>query len=462
MLRHIPATLAALIFATSADAQDIDLAISNVSVIDVDDGVVVPGQTILIDDGKIVSVSASDTYTGIAAESIDGTGKFVIPGLIDMHVHTNRDGLPLLLEHGVTTIRDMGTHFAPLEPNSGGQLAMRAEIAAGTLAGPEMFLALRILDGDIPRNPRWAMHYASVTTVEQGRTLVDQVANAGGDLVKVYTDLTPDVFNAIAERAKERGLKFAGHVPGQVGYRKAAEAGIHTVEHLRGIFIDLSSEEESWRAGFTEAASRQDAFASYQFTNANIPAMADSYDEEKAAALFDILRQNQVGVVPTLVVLDDPRWRYPSAKPDPEIVERLDPIYRNIVSATGDAASPHASIRDAELSFDLRVKLVGDMHKAGVDILVGTDYANPFVLPGISMHEELSQLVRAGLSPSEAIRAATLVNARYLDAEDRLGSIEPGKEADLVMLGANPLQDIAASRTIETVIVNGQVYLSAE
>lgn len=458
MLRPISLALTALLVSANANAQDADLIIANVNIVDVEQGLVLSDRTVVIADGLITQILESETEAPADAEIIDGTGRYLIPGLIDMHVHTEREGLPILLEYGVTSIRDMGTHFAPLEPDSGGQLAMREEIAAGTLAGPEMFLALRILDGAVPRNPRWAMHYASIATPEEGRQLVDQVADAGGDFVKVYTDLNPDVFEAIVEQSTARGLKFAGHVPGQVGYLKAAEAGIHTVEHLRGIFIDLSSEEERWRAGFTEAAAELTAVATYQFTNANIPEMAETYDEAKARELFVALRDNQVGVVPTLVVLDDPRWRYPSARPDPEIAGRLGPIYSRIVSVSGDAAFPHESVADAQLSYELRAKLVSDMHDAGVDILVGTDYANPFVLPGISVHEELGNLVRAGLSPADALKAATLVNARYLDAADRLGSVTEGKEADLVLIDANPLEDIAATRQIEAVIVNGRRY----
>ncbi len=458
MLRPISLALTALFVSANASAQDADLIIANVNIVDVEQGEVLPDRTVVIVNGLITQILEGQAETSADARTVALGDVTILPGLIDMHVHTAREGLPILLEYGVTTIRDMGTHFAPLEPDAGGQLAMRSEIAAGTLAGPEMFLALRILDGAVPRNPRFAMHYASIATPEEGRELVDQVADAGGDFVKVYTDLNPDVFDAIVQQSDARGLKFAGHVPGQVGYRKAAEAGIHTVEHLRGIFIDLSAEEERWRAGFTEAAAELTAVATYQFTNANIPEMAETYDASKAQELFAALRDNQVGVVPTLVVLDDPRWRYPSARPDPEIVAKLGPIYSRIVGVSGDSAFPHASVGDAQLSYDLRAKLVGDMHEAGVDILVGTDYANPFVLPGISVHEELGNLVRAGLSPADALKAATLVNARYLDAADRLGSVTEGKEADLVLIGANPLEDIAATRQIEAVIVNGSIY----
>ncbi|MDJ0643836.1 MAG: amidohydrolase family protein [Erythrobacter sp.] len=448
----------AILASTGAKAQQPDLVIANVNVVDVENGVLLPDRTVSISNGVIASIDGGEVANAASAEIVDGTGRYLIPGLIDMHVHTAREGLPILLEYGVTTIRDMGTHFAPLEPEARGQLAMRSEIENGALVGPEMFLALRILDGAVPRNPRFAMHYAAVATPAEGRSLVDQVADAGGDFVKVYTDLDPDVFEAIVDQSKKRNLKFAGHVPGQVGYVRAAEAGIHTVEHLRGIFIDLSSEEERWRAGFTEAAATLTATATYQFTNANIPAMAATYDEAKAQALFATLRENRVGVVPTLVVLDDPRWRYPSARPDPAIVERLGPIYSRIVSVSGRSAFPHDSVADAQLSYQLRSKLVGDMHRAGVDILVGTDYANPFVLPGVSMHEELGNLVRAGFSPADALKAATFVNARYLDAQERIGSIAEGKEADLVLLDANPLEDIAATRQIAAVYVNGKRF----
>lgn len=450
--------LAALALPSAAFAQEYDLAITGVNVIDVESGTVESARTVVVNEGKISLILPAEDARPETAATIDGDGKFLIPGLIDMHVHMNRDSLPLFLRFGVTTVRDMGTHFAELEPGSGGQLAIRDEIAAGTLEGPEPVLALRILDGAIPRNPRWAMHYASIATPEEGRDFVRQVDEAGGDFVKVYTDLTPDVFAAIVDEAKARGLSFSGHVPGTVGYTQAAEAGLRTAEHLRGIFIDLSSEEDRWRAEFAVEAAKLDAGATYKFTNGKLTQMAATLDPAKEAALFEVLKANEVGMVPTLVVLDDPRWRYPSAVPDPALVDELSFIYKRIVTPGGDPRGPFASIADAMEANRLRAELVGRMHDAGVTILVGTDASNPFVLPGISIHTELAMLVRAGMTPAEVLRAATLENARYLDAADRIGSVAVGKEADLLLLDANPLEDIAATRQIAAVIVNGVRY----
>ncbi len=458
MPRRLNLSLIALAMASPASAQQADLAITNVNVVNVETGTIEADRTILVSDGKISRIAPADTAPPDAVETIEGAGKFVIPGLIDMHVHMDRGSLPLFLRFGVTTVRDMGTHFAPLEPDSGGQLAIRKEIAAGTLEGPEPILALRILDGDIPRNPRWSMHFASIGTPQEGRELVNQVADAGGDFVKVYTDLDPDVFDAIAEESKRRGLRFAGHVPGQVGYAAAAEAGLHTAEHLRGIFIDVSSEEERWRAEFAREAAKLEPIATYNLTNGKLTEMAATRDPAKEAALFEVLKANDVGMVPTLVVLNDPRWQFPSAMPDPALVEELSPIYQRITTPPEDVLGPYSSVEDALDATRLRSEMVGRMHDAGVTILVGTDATNPFVIPGISMHTEMGMLVRAGMTPAEALRAATLVNARFIDVADRLGSVDEGKEADLVLIGANPLEDIAATRQIEAVIVDGKLH----
>ncbi len=444
--------------ATALQAQTFDLAITNVTVIDVENGTALPDRTVIIDSGTIVSFEETDAAPDIADEVIDGSGKYLIPGLIDMHVHTDQSGLPLFLRYGVTTIRDLGTHFAPLEPEARGQISMRRDIAEGTLQGPEMFLALRILDGDIERNPRWAMHYASVKTPEQGRELVNAVAASGGDMIKVYTDLAPDVFSAIADEAKLRGLPLVGHVPGQVGYAAAMGAGLRTAEHLRGIFMDVSTEEDAWRNQFAAAVATGDPAASYNFIHANLLEMASTYDEAKAQSLFANMKESGVAMVPTLVVLDDPRWRYPGISPDPELISELSAIYQGIVKPYGEARGPFASVADAMAAYAAQEKLVGAMHAAGVDILAGTDASNPFAVPGVALHTELGNLVRAGLTPAEALRAATLVNARYLDADERIGSIEPGKEADLILLSANPLDDIANTQSIEAVFLNGERY----
>lgn len=451
--------LSALLISSLAAAQNADLAITNVSVIDVENGTIEAERTVVIDDGKISVIIPAEGPRPETTETIDGAGKYLIPGLIDMHVHLNRDSLPLFLRFGVTTVRDMGTHFAALEADSGGQLAIRNEIEAGTLEGPELVLALRILDGNIPRNPRWAMHYASIATPEEARALVQQVANAGGDFIKVYTDLSPEVFAAIVDESKQRGLEFAGHVPGEVGHVAAAQAGIRTAEHLRGIFIDISSEEERWRAEFATEAAKLTPSATYRFTNSKLTEMAATRDPAKEAALIEVLKDNDVGIVPTLVVLDDPRWLYPSAMPDPSLTEELSFIYKSIVTPQGDPRGPFDSVSDGMAAYKLRMELVGRMHAAGVAILAGTDASNPFVVPGVSMHTELANLVRAGMTPAEALRAATLANARYIDAADRIGSIAEGKEADLIVLEANPLDDITATRRISAVIVNGKRFV---
>ncbi|MBV7266568.1 amidohydrolase family protein [Erythrobacter ani] len=449
------AGLIALLLPSLATAQNVDLAITDVSVVDVERGTIESGRTVVVNEGTISLILAPEEPRPEASETIDGAGKFLIPGLIDMHVHLNRDSLPLFLRFGVTTVRDMGTHFAPLEADSGGQLAMRHEIASGELEGPELVLALRILDGDIPRNPDWAMHYASIATPEEGRLLVNQVASAGADFVKVYTDLKPDVFAAIADEAKRRNLYIAGHVPGEVGHIAAAEAGLRTAEHLRGIFIDISADEDRWRDEFAAEAAKLDPSATYLFTNSKLIEMAATRDTAKETALFETLRRHDVGIVPTLVVLDDPRWLYPSAMPDPALTDELSFIYKSIVTPRGDPRGPFDSIADGMAAHKLRMELVGRMHAAGVTVLAGTDASNPFVVPGVSMHTELANLVRAGMTPAEAIHAATLANARYIDAADRIGSVTVGKEADLVLLEANPLDDITATRQIAEVIVNG-------
>ena len=185
MIRKGLTAATAILTAQAASAQDFDLAITNVDIVNVETGAIEADRTVVIEDGKISLILPAEDARPETVETIDGTDKFLIPGLIDMHVHMNRDSLPLFLRFGVTTVRDMGTHFAELEPGSGGQLAIREEIAAGTLDGPELILALRILDGDIPRNPQWAMHYASIATPEEGRALVNQVADAmnGCDVV---------------------------------------------------------------------------------------------------------------------------------------------------------------------------------------------------------------------------------------------------------------------------------------
>lgn len=436
------------------------LAIAHVTVIDTNGGPPLPGRTVLIRDGKIAAVAPDATAPPLPAEAtiLDGSGKFLIPGLWDMHVHLTRESaLRLNLANGVTGVRVMWGNpsaFGPTVPHN----AWRREIEAGTRLGPRMVVASNILDGP---KPIWPGSVA-VKDAESGRAAVRAAKAAGADFIKVYSFLPPDAFRAIAAESKAQGLPFAGHVPLFVSAREASDLGMASMEHLHGLRASCSSREAELlgrrKAALDEV--RGDLDAARSKLDPIDVALRESYRDDLAASLFAKLKANGTRQCPTLVVLraigslDDPKFT-----DDPRI-KYVDPFTRMFWNPRADfrlRSMTPADFAAQRKNFERALELVGALNRAGVPILAGTDEANPYIFPGFSLHDELALLVRAGLTPMQALQAATIAPARFLGRESTLGSVEPVKEADLVLLDADPLADVRNTRRVRLVVLDGRV-----
>lgn len=447
--------VAALLAAPTATAQsDSSVVISNVTVIDVESGRRRAGVSVVISGNRIAQIGRlrrSDFAQG--TRIVDGSGRFLVPGLWDMHVHTAYPGLfntmsPLYVASGITGVREMYGTIAAIK-------SWRQAVANGSLAGPRVIGAGHILDGPKPIWPG----SAAAATPEDGRRIVDSLKKAGADLIKVYSLLPRDVYLAIADEATKQHIWFEGHVPEAMDFREASNAGQRTMEHLTGMPIAWSSREAEFRAA--RSASLGDQQQWRRIATEQGPLIRDSYDAKRCAELFALLKKNNSWQVPTLVVnhnmayLDDP-----SLGTDP----RLKYIPRFLSSGWDPKTDFRLKDRTAEQwraakkTYDLQVRMVGEMYRAGVPILAGTDVLNPYCLPGFSLHDELEYLVKAGLTPIDALRAATLNPARFLEATDSLGTIAPKKIADLVLLDADPLADIRNTTRINAVVANGRLY----
>jgi imidazolonepropionase-like amidohydrolase len=294
---------------------------------------------------------------------------------------------------------------------------------------------------------------------------VNRFASQGYDFIKVYNRLPRDAYFAIAKTAKARGLPFAGHVPTAVSAIEASDAGQKSIEHLTGIFLAASRDEAQLRertlavarGGEANTGISRDTRAAMRTINEGLLA---SYDEQKAAAVFAAFVNNGTWQCPTLTVL-----RSMASLDDAQFTgdARLKYLPRQIRDRWNPANDPLLATKPADdYAFDRRVlkkqmEIVGAMHKAGVRILAGTDVLNPFAFPGFSLHDELALLVQAGLSRADALRAATINPAIYMGMEKTAGSVDPGRNADVVLLDANPLDDIAATTRIHAVIVRGRL-----
>jgi imidazolonepropionase-like amidohydrolase len=421
--------------------------IENVTVIDATGVPPQPHRTVIVRDGKIeaiydVSESLGRKLSGI---HVDGTGKFLIPGLWDMHVHMvfgdwfpwgKEVTLPLFIANGVTGVRDMGGELGVLQQ-------WRKEISAGTLIGPRMVISGPMLDGPQPRFPS----SIAIKTPEDGRRAVDDLKGRGADFIKLQSLIPREAVFAIADEARKQGITFVGHVPDSVRASEASNAEQKSFEHLIGIFEGSSPLEDE----FLKGSKSETKFLS-------------TYDPARAAALFALLAKDHTWQCPTLVwerggnLIDqtdfahDTRAKYAPAYWKDVTWKRFT---EEIVHGfnTDDLATRKQFV-------EKELEVVNAMHRAGIPFLAGTDTPpGVYVFPGFSLHEELQRFVAAGFTPMEALQTATLNPAKFLGMDDRLGTVEKGKLADLVLLDANPLDDIRNTQKIAAVIVNGR-YLS--
>ena len=393
------------------------------------------------------------------AEVVDETGKFLIPGLWDMHVHwTAEKYLPLFIANGVTGIRLMWGLLIHHQ--------WREKIEQGTLLGPRMVIASPIVDGP---NPFWPGSMA-VGNEDDARRAVTKVKLDGADFVKVYSRLPRDAYFAIADEAKKQGIPFEGHVPFSVTAEEASDAGQKSFEHLFGVLPACSVRGDELNKAIRDdlaeslaSSTRLDFELGRRFRRLSHVEL-DSYSTEKAAALFARFKKNGTWQCPTLTVnrsyayLDDqafrndPRLKYVPIGIKSDWEPGRDPT---LVGRTPE------DVAFARNEFQKFLEVTGAMQRAGVGILAGTDVLNPFCFPGFSLHDELALLVQAGLTPMEALQSATLNPARFLGKEKELGTVATGKIADLVVLDADPLDDIGNTRKIVGVVYDGKFFTRA-
>jgi imidazolonepropionase-like amidohydrolase len=431
------------------------LAITHVTVIDATGRAPQADQTVLIDGGRITAVGATATIkVPKTARTIDATGKFLVPGFWDMHVHLagiNADPswskqvlLPLLLASGITGVRDMGGDLDAL-------LAWQRDIESGVLLGPHIVASGPFLAARGKKTPeQYPVHNA-----EEARAAVDVLKKRGANFIKIITMPSRDAFFAVGDESKKQNIPFVGHLPFEIGVIEASDAGMHSIEHLlySAFALSFSSKETELRPRLVLAEKNGDAAAWEQIAHE-----ADAtYSPEKATALIQALKKNGTWVTPTLASLD--------ITAHPGNWNTDDPLLAFVPPAM--AKQWRESFNDAEMkqraawlgrqaSNDW--KLTGELHRAGVPLLVGSDSLDPFVFPGDSFHHELAELVRAGFTPAEALQAATRGAALFLGREKEFGTVETGRVADLVVLSANPVENVANTRKVWAVIRNGGYY----
>ncbi len=448
-----------LLFANILFAQTnsviVPVVFKHVTVIDVTGAPSKSDMTVVV-SGQFIAAIGKSGKVKIPKDAlvVDAAGKFLIPGLWDMHVHLQKTTpFALFIANGVLGVRHMGGNLKQV-------YEWREQVQQGKLLAPRI-----VSCGSVVDDKNEPEDIISALTAEEGRRAVTINKNQGADFIKIYDGVSREAYFALVEEAKKQGIAFAGHVPIAVNSFEASNAGQTSFEHLTNILrssstLEPSVIEQTVKATFKPSGKPNDF--------SDIPARIavrskielETFSEQKARLLFALLVKNHTWQVPTLVALksrtyaddfaktSDPRMKYIT----PKELEDWKPENNFFLKFR---TPEFIEIRKREDKKD--DELVGEMHKAGVPFMTGTDIPAAYLYTGFSLHDELSTLVEDGFTPLQALQAATFNPAKFLGLEKSLGTIERGKIADLVLLDANPLDNINNTRKINAVILNGRL-----
>jgi imidazolonepropionase-like amidohydrolase len=413
------------------------LAIVSVNVIPMDNDRVLENQTVVIRDGRIASIDDPQN-TKLTKETmiIDGKGKYLIPGLAEMHAHVPpvNDMKPMIevlllyALNGVTTIRGMLGHPKHLE--------LRSKLQSGEILGPRFYTSGPSFNGQ------------TVVSPDSGAAMVRAQKKAGYDFLKLHPGLNKEKFDAIAKTAKEVNIPFAGHVSFDVGIWHAINAGYASIDHMDGFVeclvpgIDTMKEQQTG------------LFAMF---------IGKYADQTRIPKLMTALRDHRIWVVPTQALAE--RWFTPEKDADafsrePEMIYMAPATLNNWITVKKNLmANPNYKAADVNSFIQLRRRLIDECNKNKVGLLLGSDAPQIFNVPGFSLHHELKYLVKAGLTPYEALRTGTVHVAQYFNVAGDMGTIREGAVSDLILLNGNPLQNIDHTRNIAGVML-GNWWLS--
>ena len=421
---------ASLLAVESASAAS--TAFINVNVISMTSDTVLENQTVVVTDGVIASIGGvNDTAVPEDAAIVDGTDRYLMPGLAEMHGHVpggtsgNLDRvLGLFIANGVTTVRGMLG-----QPS---HLVMRNDIRERRILGPRLITSGPSFNG------------RSVSSPEQAVKMVEDQVAAGYDFLKIHPGLTRDEFDAIAKAANRLGIRFAGHVPEDVGVERALAAGIATIDHLDGYMETLLPANDDPSGGLAGY------FGVFIADQADISKIEDIAMATAAAHVWNVPTESLFEHVTVAAWTPEEMARWPEMKYMPSAaVAQWQGAKRDVLNDVNYDSDT------AKRAVEIRRKLIVALKNAGAGLLLGSDSPQIFNVPGFALHRELKYLVDAGLTPFEALQTGTVNAAKFLQSENQFGSVQEGLEADLILLDANPLEDITNSRRIHGVMLRG-------
>jgi len=439
--------------------------IQNVTVVSTRDGSLTPAMTVVVDSGKIQKITAATVLAIGSAQAVDGSGKYVVPGYLDMHTHalpnvdTANNDFPMLLASGVTGVREMGGSAALIQRAR----QLNADLATGKADTPEILM----VPGDI--------FAGQATTAPVAVAFVQTQKANGADFIKV-TAGARDPLLAILAEAKNQGLGVAGHLAPALSAMDSSNAGWRAMEHLGsgwGLILDCASDEVNIRSAILAGAAKPPFPATFVMSprlydgtqNAQFyQRVIDTYSKDKCQALAQTFVKNETWQVPTLIRLkamafsdttefrNDPNLKYVD-KTRRALWEQLGQQYGTTIA--GNVAT---TLRQYYGSYQTVTKL---MKQNGVKMLAGSDLGGIWVIPGVSLHQEFQELATAGFTPLDILQMTTLNGAQFLKRESTMGAVEEGKNADLVLLEANPIADVSNLAKISGVFLKGKYFSKA-
>ena len=438
---------------------------THVNTIDTNDGLQ-KDITVVIKDNKIIKTGPTASINLSNDNNIiDASGKYMIPGLWDAHVHfaymeeLAPSMFHLFLTYGITSVRDTGGKIEFVKSWKDKANANPKAAPIVKIAGPLIDGLPNVYDGSSPERPPLSVGAGSV---EEAVKIVDYLDSLDVDLIKAYEMLTPEQFKAITKRAKELGLKVTGHVPLSMDVISAADAGMNSIEHFRNIEMSCAEDWESLKAQrlalLFEGKNDQGGILRSRIHEAQRYRAIEIQSEENTDKVLDALLRNDTWQIPTLALISgvsgrafaDANYQKSFAYLPPEIEEEWKTTIAQIIEKP---------VQQKNINYtNWTAKMVDQMHKKGINFMAGTDCPIFFLTPGHSLHIELQRLVESGLQPIDALAAATSQPAKYFGMQDSLGYIDEGMIADLILLDANPLESIQNTLKINTLVKDGKIY----
>jgi imidazolonepropionase-like amidohydrolase len=410
-----------------------NILITDINIVNVESGTIDTEQNILIENGKISMISSSLPKGKEVDLTVDGSDKYIIPGLSEMHAHIPpptaskqrvEDVLFLYLSNGITLIRGMLGDSIHLE--------LREKAETGGLLSPRIFTSSPSLNG------------GTVRTIEEAREKVSKYKADGYDFLKIHPGIQREVFDQVVSTANEVGITFAGHVPVDVGIRHALESGYASIDHVDGFMEGLVPENENVKPD-------ANGFFGYNF--------APLADQQKIDELVSLSRVHEVWIVPTQSLFE--RWFAPVSAQEllsqPEMKYMPAATRRNWLRIKNQYMEDETFNKEQWEQFNaIRLELIKSLSDSGHGILMGSDAPQLFNVPGFSIQHEINGMQNAGMSNLEILQSGTINPAKFFGLEDQIGQVKVGYSAELLIVNQNPLEDLDALQNIEGVFRRGQ------